>query len=61
MDTKPQHSSERAVAWAKGMIERKRAEEKRMVEEYKTNYKLQEAVAKLREKIQQEKNGVTTV
>ena len=58
---KPQHSSERAVAWAKGMIERKRAEEKRMVEEYKTNYKLQEAVAKLREKIQQEKNGVTTV
>ena len=61
MDTKPQHSSERAIAWAKGMIERKRAEEKRMVEEYKTNYKLQEAVAKLREKIQQEKNGVTTV
>ena len=61
MDMKPQHSSERAVAWAKGMIERKRAEEKRMVEEYKTNYKLQEAVAKLREKIQQEKNGVTTV
>lgn len=61
MDTKPQHSSERAIAWAKGMIERKRAEEKRMVEEYKTNYKLQEAVAKLREKIQQEKNGATAV
>ena len=40
---------------------RPQREEKRMVEEYKTNYKLQEAVAKLREKIQQEKNGVTTV
>ena len=26
MDTKPQHSSERAIAWAKGMIERKRAD-----------------------------------
>lgn len=53
METKPQHSSERAIAWAKGMIERKRAEEKRMVEDFKTNYKLQAALAKLREENQQ--------
>ena len=42
-------------------MERKREEEKRMVEEYKTNYKLQAAVAKLREEIQRKKNGANSI
>jgi hypothetical protein len=47
METKPQHSSERAIAWAKGMIERKRAEEKKMVEDFKSNPEAQALVEKL--------------
>lgn len=42
-------SNERAVAWARQMMARKRATQKRMEEEFKTNYKLQAALAKLRE------------
>lgn len=45
-----QASNERAVTWARQMMGNKRAEQERMVEEYKTNYKLQEALAKLRKK-----------
>ena len=43
-----QASNERAVAWARQAMAHKRAEQKKMVEEYKTNYKLQAALAKLR-------------
>ncbi len=53
-------SNERAVAWARAAMERKRAEQKKKAEEYKTNYKLQAAVAKLREKRLEEKNRLTT-
>lgn len=42
-------SNERAVVWARQMMANKRAEQKKMVEDYKTNYKLQAALAKLRE------------
>lgn len=54
-------SSDRAIAWAKAAIKRKRAEQQKMIEEYKTNNKLQEVVAKLREQILQQKNGSTTL
>lgn len=50
METKPQHSSDRAIAWATGMMERKRAEEKRMVEDFKTNSKAQALVKRLFQK-----------
>ena len=43
-------SNERAVAWARQAMANKRAEQKRMKEEYKTNYTLQAALAELREK-----------
>ncbi|GAB4032656.1 hypothetical protein [Spirosoma gilvum] len=52
-DTHPEQSNgasnERAVAWARQMVARKRATQKSMEEEFKTNYKLQAALAKLRE------------
>ena len=42
-------SNEKAVIWARQMMARKRAEQKKMEEDYKTNYELQAALAKLRE------------
>ncbi|WP_020604636.1 hypothetical protein [Spirosoma spitsbergense] len=49
-DQPAEGSNERAVAWARQAMANKRAEQKRMAEEYKTNYKLQAALAKLRSK-----------
>lgn len=54
-------SNERAVAWARQMMARKRATQQRMVEEYKTNYKLQAALVKLREENTQSKDDADTV
>ena len=56
-----QTSNERAVVWARQMMARKRAEQKRMVDEYKTNYKLQAALAKLREENAKSKNDADAV
>ena len=42
-----QASNEQAVAWARQMMARKRAEQKRMVEDYKNNPKAQALVAEL--------------
>ncbi|TAE23632.1 MAG: hypothetical protein EAZ91_21535 [Cytophagales bacterium] len=40
-------SSDRAIAWAKAATERKRKEEKRMVEDFKTNPRTQAIVNEL--------------
>ena len=54
-------SNERAVVWARQMMARKRAEQKRMVEEFKTNDKLKAALAELREKSAKSENDTDTV
>lgn len=43
-------SSDRAIAWAKAATERKRKEEKRMVEDFKTNPRTQAIVKRLFQK-----------
>ncbi len=56
-----QASNERAVAWARQMMARKRDQQKQMVEEYKTNYKLQAALATLREENGKSKHDASAV
>ena len=56
-----EYSNERAVTWARQMMVRKRAEQKRMVEEYKTNTKLQAALAELRQENATFENDADTV
>ena len=52
-------SNERAVAWARQMMARKRAEQKRMVEEYNNNPEAQALIAELfRRNKQKKKDGV---
>ncbi|GAB4031071.1 hypothetical protein [Spirosoma jeollabukense] len=50
-----QASNERAVAWARQAMAHKRAEQKKMVEEYKNNPEAQALVAELFRRSKQQK------